>query len=499
MAMAMATDTDMLRTSANGQASLERSVGYWRIAASGIALVALLPWLVEISGLTGWLLAVCALVSTDGAVAGMLPRLRPIQTVVFVFMFSWLCVGPVYQLSHHQAIWGDSWQAFSPGVIERAAIGQTAFFVGLRLGFSYRRGVKSGASQTARLTLNSLFPWAYLAMAVAITPHAITVRGGLRAMFTDRAEAVAAISAAGLGVDQAGGAAYALVRIAPGALALASAYLFATQIKKRRCFTDRPVPLSLYLAFGCAVALLVVHSNPIANSRFTAAVAFVPIALVFLSPRSARAGVLFGAAVLMASLIVYPLLNVFRYHDSKTQSATSASFASPDFDGFQQAVNESAYVHENGHSSGEYLISGLLFVVPRSVWDAKARPASVDIAEWRNYRYTNLSLPIDAEIDLEFGLAGVAAVSLIGGVVLSRLDQAWTSSPHSVSACLTPFVAIMMLSVIRGPFGANGPSYLMALGLLIVGTASGRRATERSGPLVAVVGRPEPGTTLREV
>ena len=87
---------------------------------------------------------------------------------------------------------------------------------------------------------------------------------------------------------------------------------------------------------------------------------------------------------------------MFRSEEFRTTSGAEA-FATPDFDGFQQIVNAMVFSEDVGHSLGHYTSSALLFFVPRSLWEGKATPASIDVAEHRGYEFTNLSLPLPAE------------------------------------------------------------------------------------------------------
>ena len=94
-------------------------------------------------------------------------------------------------------------------------------------------------------------------------------------------------------------------------------------------------------------------------------------------------------------MLLYPGQRV-PSEEFRTTSGAEA-FATPDFDGFQQIVNAMVFSEDVGHSLGHYTSSALLFFVPRSLWEGKATPASIDVAEHRGYEFTNLSLPLPAE------------------------------------------------------------------------------------------------------
>ncbi|MCQ1954396.1 hypothetical protein [Arthrobacter sp. zg-Y238] len=226
-----------------------------------------------------------------------------------------------------------------------------------------------------------------------------------------------------------------------------------------------------FVGLCVACVSLVLFSNPIANSRFTAAAAFGTLFLAWIRPRSARWGYLFAGFMLIATLLIYPLANVFRSQTFNVWTGTEA-FTSPDFDGFQQVINTLDYVSDYGHTWGIHILSGIGFFVPRSIWAAKAEPASEAIAANAGYVFTNLSLPIHAEFYLEFGWLGLLAGMAVLGIVAGRLDGAWLKAPGTKAAMVAPYVAFAMLGVIRGPIGGATPVWGAVVVLLMLGITS---------------------------
>ncbi|MFE1645850.1 hypothetical protein [Microbacterium sp. P01] len=221
-----------------------------------------------------------------------------------------------------------------------------------------------------------------------------------------------------------------------------------------------------------------VFANPLSQSRFIALTAFGSVLLLLLQPRSTRAGFSFVAIALFAGVLIYPLANSFRYAGTELRDITASTFASADFDGFQQVVTTMSYVEEHGITWGIQGLSAALFFVPRSVWPAKAEPAGGTIAEFAGYSFTNLSLPIHAEMYLQFGLIGVVAGMAALGYISSRLDTAWLHAPMSKLAVFAPYMAVVMFGILRGPLGGQVPVYLPVLLLL----AAGLRSTATSSP-----------------
>jgi len=210
-------------------------------------------------------------------------------------------------------------------------------------------------------------------------------------------------------------------------------------------------------------------------------------------PRGGKAGIWMAVIILCGTLVAYPLANVFR-SDKITLAAGAEAFATPDFDGFQQIVNAIAFTQAHGHSWGYYALAALFFIVPRSLWTGKAFPASQDVASFRGYEFTNLSLPINAELYVEFGVIPMILIVLVGAIFLGRFDNRWQLSAGTRGAAMVPVLALAILGILRGPLGAQGPVYLTIIGLVLL--ALRRDATTGEGlgrsPAELAVGTADP-------
>ena len=120
------------------------------------------------------------------------------------------------------------------------------------------------------------------------------------------------------------------------------------------------------------VAAICVFANPLSQTRFVALTSLGSLTLALIQPRSKKAGVAYLTFGLVATLLLYPLANVFRgSSNTSLWEISTSTFTSIDFDGFQQIVNTITYVHDYGYKWGMNLLSALLFFVPRSVWPDK--------------------------------------------------------------------------------------------------------------------------------
>jgi len=403
-----------------------------------------------------------ALLALTGAAQSVINGLRPVTASFYIFWFAWLGVGPIAQLTLGEVAWGDTtvladrgrvWSALGVSVV---AI--LMFWIGDRFCRARDRRAQSVAGSASVRRVLVLI----LVISLAIVGY-VAVRGlGFSTFFASRIERGSAVEQAGVSIEQVGGAKYALYSVLPPALAVTVALLSVFQLQRIwRAKRRLSVVYAVTLLGG--VAGMIVFANPLSATRFITLTAFGSLALALLRPRSVRSGFVFLALGICGTLLIYPLANVFRYENSSIGEVTKQTFVSPDFDGFQQVVNSIGYIEAHGYSWGHQILSALLFFVPRSAWDGKAETASVEVAEWAGYSFTNLSLPVHAELNLQFGLPGVVIGMLALGYIASKIDNAWQTAP---------FASMAMFGVLRGPLGAQVSAYLPALIILIVSIRS---------------------------
>lgn len=454
-------------------------------ALLGLAAVAIVsPWLMLVqSTLTAILLSVAVLQVVYHAVSSVVSGHELLQLIFWMFSACYLIVPAIYQLAYQQAAWQDYYIYLVHERVQNTLIVLNVAFAVFAFGarrrpFMHSRvstlpeamtgdAEASGQRRARRLAL------LLAGAAVALLP-VVVAKTGFAALFSSRSDRSAQFEASGVGLDQSGGAVAALYQILPGALALAASYLLLLQWRRGR----RVAPIGL----AVALILLAVYSNPLANTRYVSSVAIVSLVLVVLEPRTRRGLVVVAASVVLGLFAIYPIANAFRSDHSK---AEPLSLSSIDFDGFQQLVNTQQYVESKGHSLGSHVVSAVFFAVPRSLWEGKARPASIDVAENRGYSFTNLSLPIFGELYLDLGLGGAAVVLYGWGRLWRRLDDDWLLGFAAGGARLVPYLAIAQVGILRGPLGSQIPvsepvALLLAAGLLPILGGPGFRRVRRS-------------------
>lgn len=446
-----------------------------------IAVLVVLTWNIPDS-FALLLAAVSAGVALMGAVQSVTRGLRPVAAAFYIFWFSWMGVGPIAQLTIGQVAWGDtSVLSHRPAVYGALLLGVLAigaFWVGGQV-------AQARKHKPLRAAPGRIRGWVILvlaAMLLAVAPLAFRIFG-LSTYFSSRNERSQVLRETGNTLDALGGPQFALFTALPIALGVAITLLSLYQMQLAwRGFRAINVVHLTTLLFG--LAAITVFANPLSQTRFIALTAFGSLIIAVLRPTSTRAGLVFLTVGIIGTIVVYPLANYFRGASARDAlDLTAQTFTSVDFDGFQQVMNTINYVDAHGFTWGLQLASAALFFVPRALWTGKADPASIDIASDAGYLFTNLSLPVHAELYLQFGAVGVG-IGMFGlGFFASRADTAWLERPFSKFAMFVPYLTMVMFGILRGPFGAQVPIYMPVLIILAFAiTTKAARSTSVAPP-----------------
>jgi oligosaccharide repeat unit polymerase len=212
-------------------------------------------------------------------------------------------------------------------------------------------------------------------------------------------------------------------------------------------------PLGTKLLMVVLLGLVVIVGNPISNARFVAGAIWLALFIAFVRPRTTNGFRLTGIALILMTLLVFPLADAFRYDDTGRDQVVRFDeelLTQGDYDAFQQTMNGLQLVSDEGHSFGRQILGGVLAGVPRQFWSGKPEASGIVIAEHVGYRFTNLSSPIFVEGYLDFGWIGVALVGGAFGFVAGRLDRLWMAGQRGPLAMLVPFLAGYQIIILRG-------------------------------------------------
>ncbi len=471
----------------------------------------LLPWTVQIPSLLNAVLAYAGLLlACIALVIATSDYFRPMLALPSAFTMCWLSIPAIYQLAHGAAAWNDAAVVKSGTNVTAALALNLVAQAAILLGYSWwrirRRSGLPPVSSTAHGTpVNVRQPDApetrddrpagrnvltvglgLVGLSAVMLPYVAGMRGGIGVMLLPRDLQDLYVDPS-LDLAVAGGIQATIVQFFPPTFAVSGSLLLIAAMRTRGRASAASV-----LGFVLGISMTWLYANPIANTRFLALAMLGSIALALFHPRSRWLGNILIAVFVFVLLLIYPLSAVFTKSTGLSESAVLeqgifTALAGPDFDGFQQIINSFEFVEDHGHSWGLYVVSALLVFIPRSIWQAKATPASLDVAANHGYTFINLSLPTNAEIFIDFGWLGVAIMFVLVGAAFAWLDAKWVRGTP-VMQSLVAFCSLAAVGLMRGPLGSQMPVVIFVIMIMSVMSIVTRHSQ------AAEVQAPDPGS-----
>lgn len=265
------------------------------------------------------------------------------------------------------------------------------------------------------------------------------------------------------GLNQTSGLLFdTVIRSAP---VFALAVLIARYKQSRRGFA---------LCAAC-LSLTLIADFPAGMARYNAAAIYGGILLLAFTPLMERKG-LFPALFLVAFLIVYPGINVFRVNEFDIGLLTTAlwnafmnlpqGFCTEDYDAYSMLARSMHYVFTYGPSMGFQFLTALLFFIPRAIWPSKGIGSGATIAIGQGQPFTNISCPLPGEGIINFGIFGLVIFAIALAFICRELDI-WFANNRGGFRLFYPFACIMLFFVMRGDL-LSGFAYLVGFAATFV-------------------------------
>jgi len=174
-----------------------------------------------------------------------------------------------------------------------------------------------------------------------------------------------------------------------------------------------PKKLRFILLFIMLIALF-----PPGLSRNATAMYWLPILLIIC--KRLDKGNLFVFVMLLALLVVFPLLGIFRKWDGTFDFGYSLDYLNTmNFDASQEFM---IIIKKNVITMGGQLLGAIFFFIPRSIWPDKPIGSGAFVAEKEGV-FSNISMPYFGEGYINFGYVGVVVFSFFLAYLCSRLDK----------------------------------------------------------------------------
>lgn len=176
---------------------------------------------------------------------------------------------------------------------------------------------------------------------------------------------------------------------------------------------------------GGFIGLMLV-ANPLSSARYTAGTVAFALVMFLGAAATANRARLTMLGTIVAFLFLFPVLNIFRNEGTELTARRgffSEYIANPDYDAFFQIANAYSYMVDGMVEPGRQFLGSLLFWVPRSMWPGKPEDTAIVLADYRGYKFTNISAPFWAELLVNGGVIAVVIGFLIIGFALRKLDD----------------------------------------------------------------------------
>ncbi len=167
----------------------------------------------------------------------------------------------------------------------------------------------------------------------------------------------------------------------------------------------------------------------------------------------------------------------FCYFFSATRYMTSLKnvfipqidFNNVDYDAYQMIMLAMKYVNERGISFGLNILSALMFLVPRGIWQGKMIGSGSIFAGYYGSWQLNVSTPLVAEAFFAFGWLGLAVVGIITGKIVRKIDS-WIDATNYYKRGTFCIFSGMTIYIMRGSLLASlAFSFGLLLAMLFIG------------------------------
>lgn len=211
----------------------------------------------------------------------------------------------------------------------------------------------------------------------------------------------------------------------------------------------------LIMIYSLLLSLFIIPPTGVA--RFLSGAFYGSIILYSFS--SLRKGKKFLLMMFLFILIVFPLLNNFRYIGGNVLNifdiidGLSNNFQAADFDAYTMLIYTVQYVSSLGYSLGSQLLGTILFFVPRTIWPSKpVGSGSMIIDKLFIPVNGNVSCPFIGEYYINFGILGVILFSLVLGCLLNTVDRLYWKEKEGMNFLkfFYPFLSLITIFCCRG-------------------------------------------------
>lgn len=194
----------------------------------------------------------------------------------------------------------------------------------------------------------------------------------------------------------------------------------------------RPMSIALFLTakyydlrprwvIKCLFVLMLLSVFPTGIPRFLAATLYIPVLFMMFSWM--KKPNVFVFVLMLGLLVVFPLLDIFRYFKSADKLDFTFNFDMFKQGHFDSYISFAQILYYNFITYGRQLLGVLLFFVPRTIWPTKPIGSGAELAEQLGFSFTNISCNYFAEGYCNFGLIGLLLFVLVLALFTAFMDK----------------------------------------------------------------------------
>jgi hypothetical protein len=366
-----------------------------------------------------------------------------VQLTFWVFVYCWLGLAGSAQIKSNHLPWYD--ESLKPketlSVVLTILVGLATYQAGIYYQLHRR---ESRSDTRSRLTIPDTQRFVILTLVSVVTSFAsIQYQGGLQIAFQTRAEVAQRSSKA----EKMESLLETNLQHAPPMAALiVTVYLLLAEAP----LISRPL---LKVAVSILVGYNLIANYPPSLPRVAFGQDILSIALLVVCKRP-RIKPFVMVALVLSLVYLFPYLDYFRssegYGQSDIESPSVQLTRKEDYDAFQMISNTQRVTETAGFDYGYHIVGSFLFFVPRSIWHAKPFGTGQSVGELLQYRNTNLSSPLWAELYFAGGLVAVAAGFFLYGRLTTNIERVGNASGLSPMAVYLSFAAGYQIFLLRG-------------------------------------------------
>ena len=245
---------------------------------------------------------------------------------------------------------------------------------------------------------------------------------------------------------------------------LRAAITCSTAVSLLLCIKNKQLKYNIYAIIN--VILLFITCFPAGMARNMTGIIYLGLYTIIRINfyKKNKNSIRYFALFIISFVIIFPFLNSFRRVGIETINIGESihttfdnitnDYATENYDAFSMIGTIRQHSISHGKEYGKQLMGSFLFFIPRKIYSNKPVGTGSMVLTAKGKEFTNVSAPLIAEGQINFGTIGVILFSVICGVLASTLDKRyWNTIDNEEDSYLKlvyPFLLPAFFFMMRG-------------------------------------------------